>query len=170
MRHLVSVSSPHFRQAEDGGSHAPIGLIRAEHEAILECFNRIGAEAQTEEEAVSLIQRLCDQFTLYLSLKEEVVLPALRNLPPEASLSTQIDEAVVEHFCLKILLETLDGQGFDDELFHAKISVLQRHFIRHVALEQRFLFPLISHAPLDLEFKMLEHKEKLRKEDRRDQY
>lgn len=164
MNHLAAVPDHRRYQPaqEDDLSQAPIALIRAEHEGILECFHEIGKGAANDESYVNLVQQLCDRLTVYLSIKEDIVIPALRRICFNSAMREQIDESIVEHFSIKILLETLDGEGPDDELFKAKLTVLQRHFIRHIGFEQRFLFPrLISFTPIELEGRILEHRARL---------
>lgn len=117
-----------------------VTLLKADHRRIKRLFDRFGAHRSVND-MTALVQTICDQLTIYLAIKEEIVYPSLcyanRARPPLA----ELDESVVEHFSLKIIMETLDGQAPGDPFFLAKVQTLKRHFIRHVEDDERWLLP-----------------------------
>lgn len=139
-----------------------VSQLKADHRRIQRLFYRLGSQGQTRE-LTALVQSICDQLTIYLTLKEELVYPCLRHASHTLSQQSQVDESVVEHFSLKVIMETLDGQAPGDPLFTAKVCTLKRHFVRYAEDEERRLFPEIPHLLLnDLSRKIRERRRQLR--------
>ncbi|HLV77352.1 MAG TPA: hypothetical protein VKY53_05450 [Marinobacter sp.] len=90
------------------------------------------------------VRELCDRLSAYLTLREEVVLPVVAGLLTGPKLRERFDECVIEHYAVRFLFETLEGDSPEDHLFRAKLSVLHRSFARHVRFEQRFLFAALG--------------------------
>lgn len=117
-----------------------VSQLKADHRRIQRLFRRFGKQRSANELTAS-VQTVCDQLSIYLAIKEEVVYPCLRQAASSRYQLSKVDESVVEHFSLKIIMETLDGQAPGDPLFMAKVNTLKRHFIRHVEDDERRLFP-----------------------------
>ncbi|BES72306.1 hemerythrin domain-containing protein [Marinobacter nanhaiticus D15-8W] len=113
--------------------------LQAEHRHIRRLFDRIGHHQQQNDLTV-LLQAICDQLTIYLVLKEEVFYPGMRTAATPGQ-RAQLDESLVEHYTLKVIMDTLDGQAPGDPLFGAKVKTLQRHFTQQANYEEEILFP-----------------------------
>jgi len=152
-------------QTDEDTRSKPTDFIKAEQHEILQLFYRIGNRRLARGDRVQLIQELCDQLTIYLAVKEDVVMPAIEKVCDTPAFKEQLDESVIEHFLLKVMLETLDGEGPEDQLFQAKLTMLKRQFIGHVGFEEGFLLPyLATLLPQGLVKSMSSHKQKLLKE------
>ncbi|WP_148862154.1 hemerythrin domain-containing protein [Marinobacter fonticola] len=116
-----------------------ITQLQAEHRYIRRLFGQL-AHHQQSHDLTGLLQAICDQLTVYLILKEEVFYPGMR-AAANAEQRAQLDESLVEHYALKVILDTLDGQAPGDLLFGAKVRTLKRHFVRHASYEEEALFP-----------------------------
>lgn len=117
-----------------------ISQLKAYHRRIGRLFER-SATYHSNEEITALIQSLCDQLAIYLAIKEEIVYPSLYHATDKVPPMEVLNESVVEHFSLKFIMGMLDGQAASDQLFIAKVNVLERHFFLHVESEERWLFP-----------------------------
>ncbi len=117
-----------------------VSQLNADHRRIKRLFGRFGTHRSVND-ITALVQTICDQLTIYLTIKEEIVYPSLRHASREGQQTPELDESVVEHFSVKIIMETLDGQAPCDPLFMAKVQTLKRHFIRHVDADERRLLP-----------------------------
>lgn len=145
-----------------------VSQLKADHRRIQRLFCRFGKQRSVNE-LTALVQTICDQLAIYLTIKEEVVYPCLRHAASTRHQLSKVDESVVEHFSLKIIMETLDGQAPGDPLFMAKVSTLKRHFIRHVEDDERRLFPEMPQLSLrDLSGRIQERRKQLVDQGHRD--
>lgn len=114
--------------------------LQAEHRHIRRLFNRIGRHHQQTHDLTFLLQAICDRLTIYLVLKEDVFYPAMLALANN-KLRAQLNESLVEHYSLRVIMGTLDGQSPGDPLFSAKVKSLKQHFVRHADYAEDILFP-----------------------------
>ncbi|MDQ2078507.1 hemerythrin domain-containing protein [Marinimicrobium sp. ABcell2] len=140
-----------------------VSQLTADHRKIQRLFG--GLERQRPpQDLTALVQNICDQLSIYLTLKEEVFYPMISRVP---SYLPQLDESIVEHFSLRAIMETLEGQSAGDPLFTAKVRTMRRHFTRHAEEEERQLFPKVRQLALtDLSRKIQERRMQLVQEDR----
>ena len=115
-----------------------VGQLEADHRHIRQLFKRLKNQ-RSDACLTAVVQAICDELTLYLTIKEDVFYPALRSL--SAAHKQHVSESMVGHFTLRAIMETLDGEAPDDPLFSIKVRSLKRHFINHVEDEERRLFP-----------------------------
>ena len=62
-----------------------------------------------------------------------------------------IDEAIVEHASAKQLIGEIENMKPGDELYDAKVKVLQEQVLHHVEEEEGELFPQVEASELDLD-------------------
>lgn len=141
-----------------------VSQFKAEHRKIQRLFLRL-EQKHKPITLTAMVQAICDRLSIYLILKEEVFYPSLRRAANSPSQKSQLDESVIEHFSLKTLMETLDGQAPGDPMFTAKVETLKRHFLRHVEDEERWLYPKIRALPMsDLGQRLQERRKQLVRE------
>jgi hemerythrin superfamily protein len=63
----------------------------------------------------------------------------------------RIDEAIVEHAAAKQLITEIEGMDAGDELYDAKVTVLNEQVLHHIEEEEDELFPEVESSKLDLE-------------------
>ena len=75
-----------------------------------------------------------------------------------------IDEAIVEHASAKDLIAQIESMEADEELYDAKVKVLQEMIEHHVGEEEKEYFPAVRKTEMDLEaigVQMAQRKEEL---------
>ena len=76
-----------------------------------------------------------------------------------------IDEAIVEHASAKDLIAQIESMEADEELYDAKVKVLQEQIEHHVEEEEKEMFGKVRKLGLDLDElgrQMQERKEQLK--------
>lgn len=140
-----------------------VSQLTAEHRKIQRLFGRLEC-LPTAQDLTALVQAICDRLSIYLTIKEEVFYPGLSRTPTPMP---DLDESIVEHFSLRAIMETLEGQCAGDPLFSAKVRTMRRHFARHVEEEERRLFPKVRELALtDLNLKMQQRRMQLLQQER----
>jgi len=122
-----------------------IDLLKQDHRALEALFERY--EQAPEGERVALAQEICQSLTVHAQVEEELFYPALRGRIE----GDMLDEAEVEHDSLKQLIAKLDGAQESDDLFDARVTVLQEYVKHHVKEEEHEMFPKAKHSSVDLE-------------------
>lgn len=139
-----------------------VSQLTAEHRKIQRLFGRLEC-LPTAQDLTDLVQTICDRLAIYLTIKEEVFYPGLSRAH---GAMPDLDESIVEHFSLRAIMETLEGQCATDPLFNAKVRTMRRHFARHVEEEERRLFPKVRELALtDLNIKMQQRRMQLLKQE-----
>lgn len=139
-----------------------VSQLTAEHRKIQRLFSRLEC-LPSAQDLTELVQTICDRLSMYLTIKEEVFYPGLSRVH---SPMPDLDESIVEHFSLRAIMETLEGQRAGDPLFSAKVRTMRRHFARHVEEEERRLFPKVRELALsDLNLKMQQRRMQLLRHD-----
>jgi hemerythrin superfamily protein len=85
---------------------------------------------------------------VHTQIEEEIFYPAAREAIEKPEL---IDEAVVEHAAAKKLISEIEDMQPEDELYDARVKVLQEQVLHHVEEEEGELFPQVESSELDLE-------------------
>jgi hypothetical protein len=101
---------------------------------------------------------------VHTRIEEEIFYPAAREAIEKPEL---IDEAIVEHASAKQLISEIEEMEPGEELYDAKVKVLQEQVLHHVEEEEGELFPQVEASELDLEAvgkKMAERKAALLKQ------
>lgn len=135
-----------------------VSQLTAEHRKIQRLFGRLESLSSAQD-LTALVQAICDRLSIYLTIKEEVFYPGLSRAHATVP---DLDESIVEHFSLRAIMETLEGQCAGDPLFTAKVRTMRRHFARHVEEEERRLFPKVRELALsELNLKMQQRRTQL---------
>lgn len=127
-----------------------LDILEADHRAVEQLFDAFErAEKDDLERKTTLVQRTCEMLTIHAIVEEELLYPAAREaLKSDGKID--VDEAYVEHFLVKTLIEKFSQIKAGDEGFDATFKVLMENVSHHVEEEESELFPEIRRAGVDL--------------------
>ena len=139
-----------------------IDLLEEDHRQVEDLFDEYEkVEDVSEKEQLAL--KICMALQVHTRIEEEIFYPAAREAIEKPEL---IDEAVVEHASAKQLISEIEDMEPGEELYDAKVKVLQEQVLHHVEEEEGELFPQVEASELNLEAvgkKMAERKAALLK-------
>ena len=139
-----------------------IKLLESDHRQVEKWFKEFEATNGQKTKA-KLAEQICLALKVHTQIEEEIFYPASR----EALSSEQeemVDEAVVEHAAAKTLIAEIEAMEVGEELFDAKVKVLQEMIEHHVGEEEEDYFPACRKTDMDLEaigMQMAQRKEEL---------
>ena len=122
-----------------------ITLLKAAHRAVEKLFGQF-EKARDENRKKALADEICLELKVHTQIEEEIFYPACRDALDDEDL---IDEAVVEHAAAKELIGEIEGMEPSDDLYDAKVTVLQEQIEHHVEEEEQELFPKARKAKMD---------------------
>lgn len=121
-------------------------LLRADHKLVNDLFDQFeSSRSSAKKQALAL--EICKELTVHAQIEEEIFYPAVQVALKDKTL---VPEAKVEHETLKYLIEQIEGESPDSELWEAKVKVLSEYVKHHVKEEQNELFPKVKASKLDL--------------------
>ena len=123
-----------------------IQLLKADHREVEKLF-RDFQKASGEERKMQLARKICMELMVHTQIEEELVYPISREFLKDDEI---VNEAVVEHQAAKDLIEQIQGMDASDEMFDAKMQVLQEQIEHHVEEEEKEYFPKIQKTDMDL--------------------
>ena len=128
-----------------------INMLTEDHAKVRKMFKQFEKmkEKADDAEKAELVKQICMELTLHAQVEEEIFYPAAREALEEQDL---LDEAEVEHASAKALIGQLQGIQPSDELYDAKVTVLNEYVEHHVKEEEKQMFPKVRKARLDLEY------------------
>lgn len=143
-----------------------IDLLSAYHKKVLKLIRDYGKlkDGGGQAEKSDLATTICLEITVHSMLEEEIFYPAVRKAIKENEL---MDEALVEHAGAKDLIDQLQDMEPGDALYDAKVTVLGEEIRRHIAVEEKEMFPKVKKSRLNtarLGAQMLERKRVLMEE------
>jgi len=133
----------------DKKTHDAITLLTADHDKVKKLFkdfDKLKDDSGTDKQKEKLVGQICTELTLHMQLEEEILYPEVRDPVDDNDL---MDEAEVEHATVKELIGQLESMDADDELYDAKVLVLNEYVEHHVKEEQEEMFPKIKMAKID---------------------
>jgi hemerythrin superfamily protein len=125
-------------------------MLEEEHRAVeklFEAFER--AEEDDLERKATLVQRACELLTMHAIVEEEILYPAAKDGLGKDD-KDDVNEAYVEHFLVKTLIDKFTTMKAGDEGFDATFKVLTESVNHHVEEEESELFPELRKTKLDL--------------------
>jgi len=131
-------------------SEDALTLLRADHDAVLELFDRYES-ARRKDQKQKLAEQICLELTVHATIEEEIFYPELRQAQPIEAIDDILNEADVEHGGAKKLIAEIESSNADDDKFDARIKVLSEYIKHHVKEEYRCIFPAARKAGLDLD-------------------
>ena len=124
-----------------------IDLLEADHRQVEDFFEEY-KELENTSDKEQLAVKICTALQVHTQIEEEIFYPAAREAIENPEL---IDEAIVEHASAKKLIAEIEDMKPGDELYDARVKVLQEQVLHHVEEEEGELFPQVGASELDLE-------------------
>ena len=127
-----------------------LDVLEADHRAIEQLFDAFErAERNDFERKNTLAQRACELLTIHAIVEEEMLYPAAQEALG-ADQRIDVDEAYVEHFLVKTLIERFASLKAGDDGFDATFKVLKENATHHIEEEEMMLFPEVRRTQMDL--------------------
>lgn len=130
-----------YESRNDEGDHRiaeddpkALKILKAEHHIFRALFDR--AEDAEGDELVEIARELCMRLTVHMTIEEEILYPAMRDLGKD----DEVNEGVVEHGSAKTLVAEIEQLDGTEELYKAKVHVLGEETIHHIDEEDEELF------------------------------
>ncbi len=103
-----------------------------------------------EAQRAKVVRELCAELAGHLQVEEELLHPRLRDSLRDSLRDTHlVDEAEVEHDCLRDQMERLMAMAPDDPQYTARVMVLAEYFELHLQREQDQMHPLLRRCGLN---------------------
>jgi hemerythrin-like domain-containing protein len=122
----------------EGGAVDALTLLKKDHDEVKKMLKDLDA---TTERAVKtrqdLFERLKFSLTVHEQMEEAVLYPALK---AHAETKDIVLEAYEEHDVVNTILGELEQTQFDDETWHAKLSVMRENLEHHIEEEEDEMF------------------------------
>jgi len=128
------------------GEKDAIQLLKADHREVEKLFGQF-EKAKDEDRKQALADKICLELKVHTQIEEEIFYPAGREYLDDEEM---IDEAVVEHAAAKDLIAEIEGMQPSDDLYDAKVTVLQEQIEHHVEEEEKELFPKLKKTDMDM--------------------
>ena len=128
-------------QPDDGVSD----LMR-DHRTVEELFKEFEAAKEDGGRKQGIVQEIIQELRVHMAIEEEIFYPSSR----EVVEADMVNEAVVEHQGAKDLMDQLEAMSPEDEMFDAKVKVLQEQIEHHVEEEEGEYFPECRKSEMDL--------------------
>jgi iron-sulfur cluster repair protein YtfE (RIC family) len=127
----------------------PIALLIADHRRLRELFARFAKLRRTARSPAKMrqiVELACEEFELHATLEEQLFYPAVST----GSRAGFVHEAEVEHDAMRGIIADLRELEPSDPKYAAGFRVLVHYVTHHMKQEERWLFPRIRRARLDL--------------------
>jgi hemerythrin superfamily protein len=121
-----------------------ISLLKADHRAVEELFDKLDQLDGTARGKKSLVEKIIRELSIHSSIEEQVFYPEVKKTVPGAA--EMVLESLEEHSVVKWELLALESMDVTDERFDAKIKVLRDTVMHHVEEEEGHLFPKVRDA------------------------
>jgi hemerythrin superfamily protein len=149
-------------------AHAPSGdaleVLEHDHREVEEWFDEYDEMKGKEDGKEQLAEKICLALKVHAQIEEEIFYPRAREATKDNDL---VDEAIIDHATLKVMIGEIEEMDVGDELYDAKIRELSEMVKRHITEEEEELFPELQSSKMDLKTigkKLAERKEELRSE------
>ena len=123
-----------------------IALLKADHRAVEKLFGQF-EKARGDERKRELALRICNELKVHTQIEEELFYPMSREFLEDDEI---VNEAVVEHASAKDLIAQIEAMAPSDEMFDAKVTVLQEMIEHHVEEEEKEYFPQVQKSDMDI--------------------
>lgn len=134
------------RRTSSARSKDAVQVLKADHREVERLFREF-QKASGEQRKMQLANKICSELMIHTQIEEELVYPTSREFLKDDEI---VNEAVVEHNAAKDLIAQIRGMDASDEMFDAKMQVLQEQIEHHVQEEEKELFPQIQKTDMDL--------------------
>lgn len=133
------------KQAQSSAPDA-LELLKQDHREVEEMFDEFSEMEDDDERKGEIAGRICRALEVHAEIEEQIFYPRAREATKDDDL---IDEAIVEHASVKHLIGEIEAMEVGEELYDAKIRVLEEMVKRHIQEEEEELFPELVSAKMD---------------------
>ena len=123
-----------------------IALLKADHRKVEGLFARYEEAKEKNDRKQAIFQQIAMELKVHMQLEEEIFYPQSREFVEE---DDTVNEAVVEHQAAKELMAQLEAMQPSDEMYDAKVKVLQEQIEHHVEEEEEEYFPEVKKNGMD---------------------
>jgi len=123
-----------------------IALLKADHRKVEGLFAKYEEAKENESRKQQIFQQIAMELKIHMQLEEEIFYPQSREFVDEED---TVNEAEVEHAAAKDLIAQLEGMAPSDEMYDAKVTVLQEQIEHHVEEEEEEYFPEVKKNGMD---------------------
>jgi hypothetical protein len=123
-----------------------VALLKSDHRAVEKLFSQYET-ARGEDRKAQLAQQICLELRIHMAIEEEIFYPTSRDFLKDEDI---VNEAVVEHQSARELIEQIEGMEPADEMYDAKVTVLQELIEHHVTEEEKEFFPQTQKTEMDM--------------------
>lgn len=114
-----------------------ITLLKSDHKEVTVLFKKL-LKSKTAKIKESIFSKIYKALNMHTEFEEKTFYPALKKTAKTKDL---VLESYVEHDLVKVLLSDIQNISAKDELWKAKVTVLQEIIKHHVKEEEQELFP-----------------------------
>ncbi|SRR5260221_403004 len=123
-----------------------VALLKADHRAVEKLFAQF-EKAKDADRKKALADNICLELKVHMQVEEEIFYPTSREFLADEDI---VDEAVVEHAAAKDLIAEIETMQPGEELYDAKVTVLQEQIEHHVEEEETEYFPKLKKTDMDM--------------------
>jgi hemerythrin superfamily protein len=128
------------------GAKDAVALLKADHREVEKLFGQF-EKAKDDDRKEQIAQQICLELRVHTQIEEEIFYPVSREFLKDDDI---VNEAIVEHKSAKDLIEQIEGMSASDEMYDAKVTVLQEMIEHHVEEEEKEYFPQVQKTEMDL--------------------
>lgn len=147
-RHLQAAHSTAWLQPQKPGNPT-LRMLEDGQATVRGLLNRHALMAPQRGTALraGVARRLCAEMAVHLQVEAALLYPRLRDVLDN---SAALDQAEVEHECMRALMERLMVMDANEPLFDASVTVLGELFDLHLQRQALQVLPLLYSSGLDL--------------------
>ena len=124
-------------------------ILKEDHQRVKKLFDEFQKLHEQDgeiDELRAIASEICSELTIHAQVEEELFYPALRERIEQQDL---LDEAKVEHDSARMLIEMIENEDGNEEMFAARVAVLGEYVNHHIEEEQKQIFPAARKAKVD---------------------
>lgn len=123
-----------------------ISLLKADHRAVEKLFKQFEQAKEDTGRKQQIAGQICMELRVHTQIEEELFYPVSREFLDDEDI---VNEAIVEHQSAKDLIDQIEGMDPADEMYDAKVTVLQEMIEHHVEEEEKEYFPKVQKTDMD---------------------
>ncbi|SAL28967.1 cation-binding protein [Caballeronia cordobensis] len=132
-------------------SQDAIQMLMDDHRAVEKLFDAFEKAKEEDLDAkATLVRRACEELTVHAMIEEELLYPAAQEALDEDD-RPDVEEAYVEHFLVKVLIDKFTTLRAGDKGFDATFKVMSEMVRHHIEEEESDLFPKLRKSGADLD-------------------
>jgi hemerythrin superfamily protein len=127
-----------------------VQVLMDDHRAVEKLFDAFTRAQRDDLDAkATLVRRACEELTIHAMIEEELLYPAAQQSLEEED-RPDVEEAYVEHFLVKVLIDKFATLKAGEPGFDAAFKVMCEMVRHHIKEEESNLFPKLRTSNADL--------------------